>query len=242
MNLYKVLAKSLGYELINRDGSPSLNFHIMDLIQLHEIDLVLDVGGNRGQFAKSLRNDGYSGDIHSFEPVKATFEEIQQASQADKKWTVHNFAMGEQQGQSTVNVTKSSDFASFLKPSDYGKERFKKNKVEYTEEVDINTVDNFLKSDIPNFESKRIFLKTDTQGFDLQVVKGAGKSIPFIHCLLSEISFIPIYDDMPHYIETLEAFESIGFSVSGFYPITRCKKTLSVIEMDCVMVNKAILQ
>lgn len=242
MNLYKVLAKSLGYELINRDGSPSLNFHIMDLIQLHDIDLVLDVGGNKGQFAKSLRNEGYSGDIHSFEPVKATFEELQQTSRADKQWTVHNFAMGAEQGQAAVNVTQSSDFASFLKPSDYGKQRFKKNKVTYTEMVDINTVDNFLKADISNFKLKRIFLKTDTQGFDLQVVKGAENSIPYIHCLLSEMSFIPIYDDMPHYIETLKTFESIGFSVSGFYPITRCKKTLSVIEMDCVMVNKAVLQ
>lgn len=242
MNLYKVLAKSLGYELINRDGSPSLNFHIMDLIQLHEINLVIDVGGNKGQFAKSLRNEGYYGDIHSFEPVKATFEELEQVSQADRKWFVHNFAMGDQQGQATVNVTKSPDFASFLEPSDYGKERFKKNKVEYTEVVDINTVDNFLKTNIDNFETKKIFLKTDTQGFDLQVVKGAEISLPSIHCLLSEISFIPIYDDMPHYIETLATFESIGFSVSGFYPITRCKKTLSVIEMDCVMVNKAILQ
>ena len=180
MNLYKVLAKALGYELINRDGSPSLNFHIMDLIQLHEINLVLDVGGNKGQFAKPLRNEGYRGDIHSFEPVKATFGELQQASQADKKWFVHNFAMGDQQGQAEVNVTKSSDFASFLKPNDYGEKRFKKNKVEYTEVVDINTVDNFLKNDIEDLESKRVFLKTDTQGFDLQVVKGAEKSLRLI--------------------------------------------------------------
>ncbi|MFT5657628.1 MAG: FkbM family methyltransferase [Gammaproteobacteria bacterium] len=240
MNLYKLLAKSLGYELINRNGSPSLNFHIMDLIQLHGIDLVLDVGGNKGQFARSLRNEGYQGDIHSFEPVKATFAELQQASQSDKQWFVYDFAMGKQPGQATVNVTKSSDFASFLKPNDYGSERFKKNKVTYTELVDIDTVDHFLEREISNFKSKHIFLKTDTQGFDLQVVKGAEKSLPFIHCLLSEISFIPIYDEMPHYLETLETYESIGFSVSGFYPITRCKKTLSVIEMDCVMVNKGI--
>jgi len=240
MNLYKVLAKSLGYELINRDGSPSLNFHIMDLIQLHEINLVLDIGGNKGQFASSLRNEGYKGDIHSFEPVKATYSELEKTSQSDQKWFVHNFAMGDEQGQASVNVTKASDLASFLKPSEYGQARFKKNTVEYTEMVDINTVDNFLKSDILNFESKRIFLKTDTQGFDMQVVKGAKKSIPYIHCLLSEISLIPIYDGMPYYIETLEFYESMGFSVTGFYPITRCKETLSVIEMDCVMVNKVI--
>jgi FkbM family methyltransferase len=240
MNLYKVLAKRLGYELINRDGNPSLIFHIMDLILLRRIDLVLDVGGNKGQFAQSLRNEGYKEVIHSFEPVKETFKQLQQASQDDPNWFVHNFAMGDELGELTVNVTKASDFASFLQPNEYGKERFKKNEVEYTEIVAIDTVDNFLEKQVPNYNEKRIFLKTDTQGYDLQVVKGASQSMQLIHCLLSEISFIPIYTGMPHFLESLSNYESYGLSVSGFYPITRDKKTLAVIEMDCVMVNNQI--
>ena len=240
MNLYKALAGFLGYELINRGGNPSLSFHIMDLIKLRRIDLVLDIGGNMGQFTKSLRSDGYQGEVHSFEPVKSTFSQLQQASEHDPNWFVHNFAMGDQLEQKEVNVTVSSDFASFLQPNEYGMKRFKKNKTDYTEMVEVNTIDNFLETQIPNLNDKRIFLKTDTQGYDLEVVKGAEKSMRLIHCLLSEISFIPIYNGMMHYLDALKIYETYGFSVSAFYPITRDKETMSIIEMDCVMVNQNI--
>jgi hypothetical protein len=62
--------------------------------------------------------------------------------------------------------------------------------------------------------------------------------MPWIHCLLSEVSFIPIYDGMEHYLDVLKTFESYGFSATGFYPITRDKESLSLIEMDCMMINK----
>lgn len=135
MNLYKALANFLGYELINRGGNPSLGFHIIDLVKLRGVDLVLDIGGNMGQFTKSLRQDGYQGEVHSFEPVKSTFVQLQQASDQDPKWFVHNFAMGDILGQKEVNVTVSSDFASFLQPNEYGMKRFKKNNTGYTEIV-----------------------------------------------------------------------------------------------------------
>ena len=240
MNLYKKIAKLLGYELINRGGNPSLGFHLKDLMELRKIDLVLDVGGNVGQFAQSLRSQGYNGLIHSFEPVNATFEKLQYTSQNDENWHVHNFAIGEQVGQAQINVTKSSDFSSILAPNEFGKQRFKKNKVEYTQPIEINTIDNFISQHNGEFNNRRIFLKTDTQGFDLQVIAGAANSVNSIQCLLSEISMPPIYDDMPHYIESLKVYEDHGFIPTSFYPITRKKDDLSMIEMDCIMINKNI--
>ena len=35
----------------------------------HEIDLILDVGANEGQFAQGVRDHGYRKDIISFEPL-----------------------------------------------------------------------------------------------------------------------------------------------------------------------------
>lgn len=238
MNIMRVLAKSLGYELVNRNKNPSLMFHLKDLIDINKIDLVLDVGGNTGQFAKSIRGAGYKGEIHSFEPVKNTFELLEQSADGDDSWHVHNFAMASEPGSASINVTKGSVFSSLLEPNEYGTERFKKNTVEYTETIKLSTVDHFLKSEIVDLEKRRIFLKTDTQGFDLEVLKGAQQSLELIHCLLSEISFIPIYTGMPSYLESLEAFGSYGFTTSGFYPITRNKTNLALIEMDCIMVKQ----
>jgi len=228
----------MGYELVSQNKETSLNFHLLNLIQLNQIDLVLDVGANRGQFAQSVRDSGFKGEIHSFEPIKAVFEQLQHASANDSKWHIHNYAMASEIGEGQINVTQASDLSSLLAPNDYGARRFKKNKISYTESIKISTVDEFLNNGLSDAKEKRIFLKTDTQGYDLEVIKGAHSSIKQIRCLLSEISLIPIYSGMPHYIESLQVYESLGFIVTGFYPITREKSDLSVIEMDCVMINK----
>lgn len=54
------------------------------LIRDRKIDLVLDVGANRGQFATALRDElGYRGRIVSFEPLKDVFPLLQQAAAQD---------------------------------------------------------------------------------------------------------------------------------------------------------------
>ena len=78
----------------------------------------------------------------------------------------------------------------------------------------------------------------DTQGFDLEVFSGASKHLKHIKCLLSEVSFIPIYDGMPTYAKSLKLYRSNGFQVSGLYPVTRDKQSRAIIEMDCVMVRE----
>ena len=82
----------------------------------------------------------------------------------------------------------------------------------------------------------RLFPKMDTQGYDLEVFRGAHLLLPNIKSLLSELSLIPIYDGMPTYLQALSTYQAAGFSVSGFYPVTRNEK-LALNEVDCVMVR-----
>jgi hypothetical protein len=106
-----------------------------------------------------------------------------------------------------------------------------------TETVTVRTVENFLTEDIKDCAQRRIFLKMDTQGYDLNVFKGAGEKLDFIIGIESEISFMPIYEGMPHYLESLKVYEDAGFVITGLYPISR-KNDMAVIEMDCMMLNK----
>jgi hypothetical protein len=79
----------------------------------------------------------------------------------------------------------------------------------------------------------------DTQGYDLKVFEGALNAIGYITGILSEISLIPIYSGMPHYLESLGKYEEYGFVVTGLYPISR-KDNFSVIEMDCMLINNRL--
>ena len=239
MKLHKSIAKIFGYELIKRKKNPSSSTHLINLINNNDIDLVLDVGANKGQFGLMLRKEGYDGEIHSFEPVSNTFNLLNQACVDDNKWFPNKTAMGKESGEETIHITKSSDLSSFLNPNDFGKDKYEKIKVTNTETVPINTIDSYLANNIDNYKNKNILLKMDTQGYDLNVFSGAINSLKNISCILSEISLIPIYSGMPHYLDSLKNYEQHGFIVTGLYPISR-KKDLSVIEIDCFMLNTNI--
>ena len=226
-----------GYELIKRNKHPTLSTHIINLINRYKIDLVLDVGANDGQFGNMLRNEGYKGVIHSFEPVSHSFVSLQKTCLNDEKWSAHKLAMGAACGKDTINVTAASDMSSFLNPNAFGERKFEKINVVHREMVEIETLDGFLPRQITDLNKRRIFLKMDTQGYDLKVLEGSLNVMDHITCLLTEISLIPIYSGMPHYLDALRKYEEYGFVVTGLYPVSRDKKSLSTIEMDCVLIN-----
>lgn len=236
MKLHNKIARLFGYEMIKRKKQPTLNTHLINLINRHAIELVLDVGANFGQFGTMLRNEGYKGEIHSFEPVSKTFESLSAKCSGDHRWFVHQVAMGDVCGEKTMNVTEGSNLSSFLEPNDFGKEEFKTIKVVSEEVVEVSTIENFLTTQMPDFDKRRILLKMDTQGYDLNVFKGSLKVLGSIVCVLSEISLAPIYSHMPHYVDSLKKYEEYGFVVTGFFPISR-KDNLSLIEMDCTLLN-----
>ena len=47
---------------------------LIDFIENRQIDTVIDVGANVGQFGESLRSGGYKGKIVSFEPTKSAYQ------------------------------------------------------------------------------------------------------------------------------------------------------------------------
>jgi len=225
------------YDVVRFSGQHNLRSHLCKVIHEYKIETIIDVGANEGQFGKFLRSIGFYGKIYSFEPVKAAFEKLASISSADENWIVFNFALGSEAGESFINVSKHTSFSSLLKPSDYALERWESSHVEHQEKIIIRTLDECREEGL--IPAVNVFLKMDTQGYDLEVFKGAQLTLPVIRGVLSELSLIAVYNDMPNYMQSLSAFEKAGFSVSGFYPITR-NENLSLNEVDCVLVNTAL--
>ena len=224
-----------GYECIRNKKSPSIKSHLSNLIDQYLIDIVIDVGANQGQFGSLLRQIGYQGEILSYEPSKKSFEILSKVSSEDERWKIYPLGLGDKKTSEKINIFESSDFNSLLQPSDMGKTTFKnKLKKLNTESINIETLNRILAPHA--LKGRRIFLKMDTQGYDLNVFKGASKYYSHIACLLTEISLQQIYQKMPDYHENLAFYEKKGFAVSGLYPVSR-QKDSSVIEMDCFMIN-----
>jgi FkbM family methyltransferase len=219
------------------DPHATLGAHVAAVLGRERVDCVVDVGAHEGGFGRLLRSNGWTGRIVSFEPVSASFDRLAAATAADALWSVHRVALGRASGRRRINVTEGTVFSSFLEPSAAGSALWP----EWTahasdEEVEIRRLDEVLDDAAGDPSPGRIFLKIDTQGFDLEVFAGATAALDRIVGLQSELSLRPIYEGMPTYLEALQEFGAAGFAITGLYPVTRDPEW-RVIEYDAVMIR-----
>jgi len=210
------------------------------VLEQNAIDLVLDVGANLGQFGSQLRQSSkYRGRIVSFEPVRHVYEQLRSRAAADPLWEAHCMALGSRNATAEINVSSESDFTSFLPLERYATEQFNNHpSTAGTEMVEVRRLEDVLGEVAPGWEDARIFLKLDTQGYDLEVFAGLGSAVGSMRILLSELSLIPVYAGMPHLTESIARYEEAGFGIVGMYPVSREASTRCVIEFDCLMVRR----
>ena len=64
-----------------------------------------------------------------------------------------------------------------------------------TADIDVDRLDSVLRSHASSF--RRAFLKTDTQGYDLEVLNGAEAIFDRVEAVQVELAFLPIYEKVP---------------------------------------------
>jgi len=115
LTLHKKIAAYFGYEFIRirRKAYQDIDSHLLALFNLLDINCVLDVGANMGQFAKSIRKAGYQGRMISFEPIRKCYEYLK--AYENENWQIMNYALGNyalgsEGGEVEINVTHKNVF------------------------------------------------------------------------------------------------------------------------------------
>lgn len=206
--------------------------YLRQLLKRLEIDCVLDVGANQGQFAAELREIGFGGQIVSFEPISREFGVLQNRFRSDSKWQGFPYALGREDKQTSMNVFSNlTVMSSLLAP--VGKQKG----IE-VQEIEVRRLDGVLPDVLSKLPGARVFLKMDTQGYDLEVFEGARGVLGQVLGLQSEISVHPLYQGMPHYLEALSVYESAGFDLSNLTIVSRTPAS-ALQEMNCFMQRRA---
>lgn len=216
MNLLKTLIKNavhkIGFDLHRLTPSSNPSFQLLKALNRFDVDLVLDVGANIGQFASELRSVGYKGILVSFEPLSAAHTALSQASRHDPKWLVHpRSAIGDYDGEIEINIAGNSVSSSLLPMTELHSSAAKDSAYVGVESVPLRQLDSVAPAYLA--ESRKPFLKIDTQGFEWQVVDGAVAILPEISGILCELSLVPLYEGQRLWMEMIQRLESEGFTL-----------------------------
>lgn len=229
--------QSAGYHVGQYPPVDSLAYHVKTVLDALAIDLVLDVGAHEGESASLLRGLGYTGDIISFEPVGASFATLTKSRRRDARWRGYQIALGSQSGTLDLNIYEGSVFNSFLGPD--GASRFAKQRVVGTEKVAVRRLDSLLDEILADRPSARIFLKMDTQGYDLPILRCAGRWLTALRGIQTELAARRTYAGTPPLHDALRELDRLGFELTGIFPVARDVDRLRIIELDCVMCRRA---
>ena len=232
-------ATRVGTKLGRVPGCELLTSHLAELFAQLDINCVLDVGAHRGQYGRFLRNLGYRGRIVSIEPIAANVAYIEQRRAGDDDWWVRPYALGRESGTRALNVAQVSQFSSFLAPNDFSRREYgEASAVVRTDSVVVHRLAEVFDDCTRGIAEPRVFLKMDTQGYEMEVLAGAGPSLGRVSALQCEVSVQPLYTNAVSYLQAIAQMAAYGFDVTGLYPVNR-SRDMVVIEFDCVMRRRA---
>jgi FkbM family methyltransferase len=179
------------------------------MLRYHDIQTVIDVGANMGQYGNELREWDFKGRIISFEPTSAAFRVLSERATADAYWSVFNFAVGAENGVAEINVASNWGASSSLMPM-LESHRQCDQEVQYvaTEQVAIRTLDSALTGIVAPDEA--LLHKLDVQGFEHFVLRGATAILPQVRVIECELSFVPLYDGQLLFPQMLALLGTLG--------------------------------
>ncbi len=217
--------------------------HLAKLLRLLRVDCVFDIGANAGQYAKRLRKEvGYRNHIVSFEPIPELATLLRQQSAKDERWKVEEVALASSSGQQPFNVMKANAFSSLSTPNHRDVAIFQEHNVPVRQiSVRTDTLSNVYRRLKDDLRFERPFLKLDTQGLDVEIVKSGRDIIRDFVGLQSELSFRRIYKDSVDFREAISLYQELGFEMSALVPNNAGSFPL-LVEMDCIMVRSDLLE
>lgn len=206
---------------------------ITELLAAHKVTVLIDVGGNTGQYASAVRANGYTGRIVSFEPLESAHAALTAAAADDRGWTVApRCAVGAATGTVEINVSPESDMSSLLPMTELAARHLASARPTATETVALTT----LAAELPRHAGPDdvIFVKSDTQGYEAAVLDGLGDAGARLTGVQLELSLVPVYQGPPDHLAMLNRLAGMGFTPHLIVPGYWSRHYGRMLEYDVV--------
>lgn len=169
---------------------------------------ICDVGASDGRWSRECLEIFPEAEYFCVEPLDENQSGLAQLSA--KHPNVHHWqgCLGPMTGTVALNVDGAG--TSVLRGhwgNPYGIQR----------EVRVETLDNLVQKGVAQQPD---LIKLDVQGYELEVLKGAGRTLPGVQAIIAEVSFYSFQHHMPIFHEVAEHLTAHGFVVADILSLS----------------------
>jgi FkbM family methyltransferase len=191
----------------------NLAFDLRKYCPQQSFNILFDIGANVGQTTAEFLGYFPKARVWSFEPSGELYRELGRRFARDHRVVCENIALGSAEGEARLNHTSVKTMFHLANPATEPPPDLLTGEFE---SVKITTLDSYCQNaDIAFID----FLKIDTEGHDLEVLRGAQRmlsegKVAFVQC---ECGMNPENKFHRSFEETKVILERFGYRAFGFY-------------------------
>jgi|688.fasta_scaffold59239_7 FkbM family methyltransferase len=181
---------------------------------LGALDLIVDIGANRGQYSLLSRHCNPAARITAFEPLPSPAATFRSVFADDQRVTLFQSAIGPEQGNVPIHISARDDSSSLLPISALQAQTFSGTAEVGTTSVTVAPLSNFLAAD--DIVSRSL-LKIDVQGYEYNALRGCESLLNLFAYIFCECSFVELYSGQQLAPAVIAWLASRGFLIKGMY-------------------------
>ena len=229
--MLKKILNNYGYTFNKIKKSNSIIDIIKYRLKHNKCNTLLDIGANKGDFTGELLDHFKKKFL--IEPNPNLINNLKDRFSSNKHLEISNCAIDIKNSVKKFYITNDTGatLSSSKKQNNTLKKNLKKTNIISVKKIKFYRLDFFLKNRLRSNDS--IFLKTDTQGNDYEVLKSLGNKLKFIKYIKIEMSIIPMYVNQDYHWKILDFMKKNNFEPVFFENGIR-NTVGKMIEYDCL--------
>lgn len=221
---------------------------LLSLLLGEHVGDIIDVGANIGQSCLEFKALWPSARIHCFEPQQECWEAFMDNTSQYESVSLNKFGLGSCSGsQSFYTHSMTTGQSGFHRINSDSKDSILFNS-QFTDQekqvflnqcnleriVETQTLDDYVETNNINIID---FLKIDTQGYELEVLKGSEKSLTKIKLIQLEIMFYDFYEQHLSFRAVEEILHPLGFRLYDILYISKNPMNGRTDWVDVLYIN-----
>ena len=235
----KDIALRNNIDLINIKDSSFSDIKSMETISnyLTNTNVLIDIGAYKGLFSKTANSFFSFEKTICFEPNKLLIDIIKK-NNSNINLIIENIALSDKEGTATFHLHEDSSMNSIIESNiDVLKSEFPWDNPDLLDKnlVPTKTLDNYMKNlDVKNHS---LFIKIDTQGNELNVLKHSIQTLKFTKVLLIEFMFLNPYKNDFSFFDLISFLNKHNFICKGALTIFK-RPSKKISGVDFLFVKK----